>query len=181
MKRTALLALLLLIFITASAQKPMFFAVTATNNNTAMPFNKFSRLITGVYHPGLEIAYGVDWKTRKKHDWYQDFRLGYFYHRFVQHGIPIYTQLGYRYKFSEHFRVSSSLGAGYMHSIPATAVLKRNEQGEYSNSKGIGRGQAIANFTVGAHYQLSPQKARPITLSSQIHPPGIVWLSQFLS
>ncbi len=143
------------------------FSFYITNNHTAYPFASFSKLFVGQVHPGFEAGYEFNWKSKAKHDWFQTFKAGYFYHRFVQHGIPLYTQSGYRYKFGEHFRASSSLGVGYMHSLPATAVLKRNEQGEYSNGKGIGRGQAIANFTIGAHYQLNLQKARPVTLSLQ--------------
>ncbi|MBD0349778.1 MAG: hypothetical protein ICV65_01350, partial [Flavisolibacter sp.] len=55
----------------------------------------------------------------------------------------------------------------YMHSVPATAVLKLNEQGEYKNVKGIGRGQAIVNLTFGAHYKINLQSSKPLTLSLQ--------------
>jgi hypothetical protein len=54
-----------------------------------------------------------------------------------------------------------------MHSITAAAVLKRNDQGEYDNAKGIGRAQAIVNFAIGANYQIALQSNNPITLSLQ--------------
>jgi len=136
-------------------------SVAVTNNHTAYPFASFGKLFSGPYHPGFELGYGFDWRTRKKHDWIQTFRFGYFYHRFVQHGIPIYTQFGYRYRPWERINFNTAIGAGYMHSIPATAVLKANDNGDYSKAKGIGRGQAIAHFSLGARYKLTKQTNSP--------------------
>jgi hypothetical protein len=151
MKQTVLF-LLLLISLFAKSQRPCELSIALTNNNTAFPFSKFSSLFTTAFHPGVELGYGFNWKTKPRHDWYQTAKVGYFFHRFVQHAIPVYTQFGYRYKFGEHWRLSSALGAGYLHSIPATAVLKRNADGGYSNGKGIGRSQVLFNLTLGMHY-----------------------------
>jgi hypothetical protein len=164
MKTSILFALLPLLFITSSAQKPKWFAVSVTNTNSAVPFNKLVGLVTGVYHPGFEIGYGSNWKTKKKHDWYHELRLGYFYHRFVQHAVPVYANVGYRYKFSKSFIVETSLGAGYLHSIPATAKLKLNNNGEYTNNKGVGRMQAIAAYNIGIGYTINVKKAKPLTI-----------------
>lgn len=142
--------------LTATAQhreRAVSFAIT--NQHSAYPFAAFARLFSKEFHPGIEAGYSFNWKTAPKHDWYQTIRAGYFYHRFVQHAIPLYTQLGYRYKLQQRFGFSAALGAGYLHSVPATAVLKRNDDGMYENAKGIGRGQALLNFTLGAHYQLT--------------------------
>ena len=133
--------------------KSIAFAIT--NNNTAKPFQKFSSLFSGVVHPGFRISYGFNWRTKDKHDWFQQFHAGYFYHRFVQHAIPIYTDFGYRYKLLPALHLAASIGAGYMHSIPATAVLEADEEGNYSNAKGAGRPQAIATFTLEARYNFN--------------------------
>ena len=167
MKKYFTITLFCLSVVSQAQNRQKELSFTITNNHTAYPFSSFSKLFAGVVHPGVEVGYHFNWKTRPRHDWFQTFKAGYFYHRFVQHGIPVYTQFGYRYKFSEHLQASSSLGVGYMHSIPATAVLERNEQGEYENGKGIGRGQAIINLTFGAHYKMALQNKRPITLSLQ--------------
>ena len=161
--RNLVMSLLLLYAVSAQGQrqnKAWSFAIT--NHNTAKPFSKFSSLFGGVVHPGLRISYGFNWQTKPKHDWVQQFHGGYFYHRFVQHAIPLYTDLGYRYKFSKSFSAMAAIGAGYMHSVPATAVLESNAEGEYRNAKGIGRAQAIASFTVEARYHFHSIKSRPI-------------------
>ena len=76
-------------------------SLSFTNSHTAMPFGKFSSLITENYHPGLEFSTGFDWKTGKKHDWTQSFNVGYSYHRWVQHSLMLYSEAGYRYKFGQ--------------------------------------------------------------------------------
>jgi hypothetical protein len=124
------------------------------NTASAYPFSKFTSLATKVQHPGIEVGYGFNWKTRNKHDWYQEIKAGYFYHRFVQHGIPFYTDFGYRYKFSKRWTSNIALGAGYLHSIPATTQFKLDENGAYEKKKSIGRIQAMAVANLGAGYTL---------------------------
>jgi hypothetical protein len=136
-------------------------SLALTNNHSAYPFASFSKLFSGPYHPGFEMGYGFNWTSSKKHDWYQQFRAGYFYHRFVQHGIPLYTQIGYRYRAWDQVNFNAALGAGYLHSIPATAVLKLNNNGEYEKAKGIGRPQALVNFSVGGRYAIHKKANSP--------------------
>ena len=130
--------------------KEVSFAIT--NSHSAYPFASFSKLFTGPIHPGIEAGYGFNWKTKPKHDWYQSFRIGFFHHRFVQTAIPLYTQFGYRFKPFRRVSINGALGAGYLHSIPAVAVLKQNDNGEYEKAKGLGRPQVLFNLSFGARY-----------------------------
>ncbi|HEX8333526.1 MAG TPA: hypothetical protein VF622_12940 [Segetibacter sp.] len=164
MKNLLLLLLLFTSAVTAYSQRQKHISLAVTNHNSAMPFSKFGGLFQPPLHPGFEVAYDFNWKTRKKHDWFQSVKVGYFYHRFVQHGIPLYTTFGYRYKFSKAWSAESSLAAGYMHSIPATAKFKLNEAGEYENNKGIGRMQAIAAFNVGASHTITNSSTKSVTV-----------------
>ena len=138
-----------------------------TNSHSAYPFGKFASLFTSPYHLGFLVGYEFNWKTKPKHDWFQTFKGGYFFHRFVQHSIPLYTATGYRYKFSKNFQLSAALGIGYMHSIPLMDQYRLNNNGEYKNSKGIGRGQAIINFTPGINYIIPSKKATTIFVNYQ--------------
>ena len=147
-----------------------------TNNHSAYPFGSFAKLFSGPYHPGVELGYGFNWTTGKKHDWYQAFRLGYFYHRFVQHGIPLYTQAGYRYKPWNHVGLNAAIGAGYLHSIPATAVLKMNGNGDYEKANGIGRSQAMFNLSIGGSYTFNKKQNAPtvfLQYTQQVQAPFI--------
>jgi len=93
-----------------------------------------------------------------------ELKLAYFYHRFIQHGLPFYLNFGYRYKFNSRISAETSLGAGYMHSIPATEKFKLNDNSEYVNNKGIGRAQATASFGIGLNYFINPQYSNPVRL-----------------
>ncbi len=139
-----------------------YVSLAFTNNHTAFPFASFSNLVTGEWHPGFEAGTGFNWSEKKKHDWFQDFRVGYFYHQFVQHGIPLYTSFGYRYKFSERWNAQAGLGAGYFHSIPDQQRFKLNESGDYEKLGGIGRGQAMIVFNLSAGYRFNLEKKHPL-------------------
>jgi hypothetical protein len=143
-----------------SQHRQRFVTVAVTNQHSAFPFSTFKNLFAKEFNPGVEVGYGFNWKTRPRHDWYQAFRVGYFYHRFVQHAVPVYTQIGYRYKL-EQLRFTAALGAGYLHSVPATAVLELQDDGTYKNARGIGRGQALILLSAGAEYVLSKSNRAP--------------------
>jgi hypothetical protein len=150
--------------ISLAAQHNKQIGVAITNSNSAFPFSKFGGLFKAPLHPGAEFSYNFNWKTKPRHDWYQQIILGYFYHRFVQHGITLYTNAGYRYKFSSRIFAEASLGAGYLHSIPATAKLRLDDNGNYNNNKGIGRAQAMMVFNIGSGYTINPSVKKPVTL-----------------
>ena len=162
-RRLAIVAALLLIGLAASSQKK-YVNLAAFTTQTAMPFGKFAGLFTDQFHPGIEAGYGINMAAREKHDWFLEFKIACFYHRFVQTGIPLYANFGYRYKFNKNLAAETSIGAGYMHSIPATAKLKLNNDGVYVNNKGVGRMQAMATFGVGLGYTFNPSAKKPLSV-----------------
>ncbi len=154
----------LLVSMAASAQKKKYTSLAVFTTQNAMPFGKFTGLFAETFHPGIEVGYGKIFAAKKKHEWTAEVKLAYFYHRFVQHGIPLYGNLGYRYSINKRFAAETSLGAGYMHSIPATAKFKLNSAGDYVNNKGIGRMQAIVAYAVGFACTPEPNATRPIRI-----------------
>jgi len=165
MKQPIIVAIALFGCLAASSQK-RYLSLAAFNTQTAMPFGKFVGLFTDQFHPGIEAGYGINMSVKEKHDWFVEFKIACFYHRFVQTGIPLYANFGYRYKFSDRFSAETSLGAGYMHSVPATAKLKLNDDGVYVNNKGIGRMQAMATFGLSVGYTINPSAKKPIAIFS---------------
>jgi hypothetical protein len=163
MKQPFIIAVAFLISLTASSQKK-YLSLAAFNTQTAMPFVKFFGMFTDQFHPGIEAGYGINISVKEKHDWFIDFKLACFYHRFVQTGIHLYADFGYRYKFNDRFFAEASIGAGYMHSIPATAKLKLYDDGVYVNNKGIGRMQAMATFGLGLGYAFNPHAKKPVAV-----------------
>jgi len=163
MKQGSVIIIAFLISLAASSQK-RYFSFSAFTTQAAMPFGKFAGLFTDQFHPGIEAGYGINISAKEKHDWFAEFKIACFYHRFVQTGIPIYANLGYRYKFSNRFSAETSLGAGYMHSVPATAKLKLSNDGVYINNKGAGRMQAMATFGLGLGYVIDPSSKKPLSV-----------------
>jgi hypothetical protein len=138
-----------------------YFSLGIYNTQNELPYGKFGGLFTEIFHPGIEGGIGKNFSSIKKHDWFAELKVSYFYHRFIQHGIPVYGNLGYRYKFSDRFSTEASLGLGYMHSIPASSKFKL-ENGEYTNNKGAGRMQGMVNNALGINYVIHPEAKKPI-------------------
>lgn len=135
-----------------NAQKINAIQFVLENTNAAMPFSKFSSLIGGVYHPGAEMALTKYFSRRKKSEWAGLVHLGYFYHRFVQHGIPLYGSIQYTHQLKGRLWFSTALGAGTLFSIPATAQFKLDESGNYRRLHPV-RLQGTGNFYFGAEYR----------------------------
>src|SRR5688572_7925858 len=106
-----------------------------SNSHTAMPYASFSKLFYKEFHPGVETGTGFNWKTGKKHDWIQTINLQYSFHRFIQHSLMIYTELGYRYKLSKGLNITGKPGIGYMLAIEDSKVFVLNDKGEYEQIK----------------------------------------------
>ena len=142
---------------------PDHFSIALTNNHTAYPFASFSKLATGIWHPGVEFGTGLNWSVKPKHDWYQEFRAAYFYHQFIQHGVPLYTNFGYQYKFSAHWRARAGLGLGALLSFPDHKRYELNDNGHYDEINGI-RLQGMFTFNLGAGYRFGLNGQHPLEL-----------------
>jgi hypothetical protein len=149
-------------FSSAQSDSKKYFSIGIYNTQNELPYGKFAGLFSEIFHPGIETGIGKNFSSTNKHDWFAELKISYFYHRFIQHGIPVYGNLGYRYKFSDRFSAEASLGLGYMHSIPASSKFKL-ENGEYTNNKGVGRMQGMVNNALGINYAIHPVAKKPIT------------------
>jgi hypothetical protein len=160
----------------SSRFQPDHWSIAFTNNHTAYPFASFSALVTGEWHPGFELGTGFNWSKRKKHDWYQELKLGYFNHQFVQHGIPLYTNFGYRYKFSKHFTAQAGIGAGMLLSIPDHKRYKLDSEGNYEAHNKV-RLQGMFVFNLNGGYRFALEKQHPmeifITYQQRIQTPYV--------
>ena len=149
-----------------SRNKNLYQSIAVYNTQNAFPFGKFNGLFKEIVHPGVEVAVGKKFSSRQHHDFFGELKAGYFFHRFVQHGIPVYLNIGYRYKTLQGLYAETSLGGGYLHSIPATEKFKLNNDGAYRNNKGIGRMQAMAAITIGLGYTIHRAGLKPINIFS---------------
>lgn len=174
-KTTALLALFFAgtTFAAAQQKKMRVVSIAGTNSHAAYPFSKFGALFTKELNPGVDIGYTLRTISKKHHDWFATAHAGYFYHRFVQHGIPLYARAGYRYKLNHAWHFTGTLGAGYFHSVPDADIFKLNDEGTYKKSNGIGRGQAMFQFAAGVHYVMERNNSVFFEYRQQLQAPFI--------
>jgi hypothetical protein len=131
-------------------ERVKYITASIINAHTAKPFGSFTRLCHQDFHPGMEIGAGLNWKTKPKHDWFQEVRFGYFYHRWVQHSFSLYTEAGYRYKLPLNIAIEARLGAGYTRVIVANQVFADGYDKERKYTKiTSGRSQAIFTTSFG--------------------------------
>ncbi len=153
-----LLVVLSQIVFTTFAQRKITQVTFETGNAvTAMPFVGAPQLFYTNYHPFTTVGARLVWKEKGKHAWEQGFNLGYLYHRFVQHSLPLITEIIYRYDFNVSWSMRAHFGIGYLHSIPGSDRFRLNDQGEYEKIKNLGRAQAGVKFSVSAAYAINKE------------------------
>lgn len=131
------------------------FTFETGNAVSAMPITGMPQLFYTTYHPYFTLGARLTWKEKGKHAWEQSLNMGYLYHRFVQHTIPLFTEIIYRYNFNNRFNLNTHLGIGYLHSIPDAERFELNNQGEYDKIKNIGRAQGMVRFAISAGYGIT--------------------------
>ena len=152
---------------TAESLRPI--SITVFNNATLLP----GAGVLGVWgvpaHPGFSVGTEFRYNHDQKNEWFQTVRVGYFYHRYVQHGIQLYSEAGYRYHFGVPIDLESRLGAGYLHSIPAAQVFELSENGTYTRQSSIGRPQAMVSISLGGGYTFQNMGNLRLFLAYQVY------------
>ncbi len=150
------------------AKKEKYLVACFTNAHTAKPFASFSSLFSKEVHPGFEFGAGINWKSNTRHDWFQEARLGYFYHRWVQHSLALYTEFGYRYKLPKQFALEARLGGGYTRVIVANQVFSDGFSKDRQYTKiTSGRSQAIVTTSFGVRKQISKERGTKVFFQYQ--------------
>jgi hypothetical protein len=135
----------------AQQRNLQYLSLAITNSASSFPVSGVPQLWKARMHPGFTVGSGFNWKQSGSMKWAQTFKLGYFFHRYIQHAVMLYTESGIRYTPGK-WGFSAMLGAGYLHSIPATGRFKQQADGSYSSFGKAGRPQAMLGFTLGIDY-----------------------------
>ena len=118
------------------------------NNATLLPGQGLGTPV----HPGIVGGTEFRYNGSLRHEWFQTVKVGYFYHRYVQHGFQLYSEVGYRRHFASSFDLESRLGAGYLHSVTAARVFELSPDGVYVRQRSAGRPQAMISLVLGGGY-----------------------------
>lgn len=122
------------------------FELNIFTNQYYFPFVGIKNIVGSKYHPGISLGYMKDLKVKKRTTLYYDFRLGVYHHRFVQTGIQLYGNIGYRITVLKSFFVAGEFGLGYLHSIKHQSSFKPDSDGNYSKVLNLGRPQLMTGF-----------------------------------
>lgn len=163
--------LLLLLAGVSSAQevsdsRPLIISIY--NNATLLPGAGALGFWGVPIHPGLTLGTEFFYRKKPHHDWLQSAKIAYHYHRYVQHGFQLLSELGYRYHFNSPFDAEAKFGLGYLHAIPAAQVFALKE-GVYERKNNLGRPQGMLSLSLGAGYQLPKEKAPRLFLCYQVY------------
>jgi hypothetical protein len=167
MKAIFTLFTLFLTTIYGNAQdKTLPISVSVFNNGTSLPGQGFAGIFSRTIHPGISLGTYHLYRKKSKHELFQTLKLGYFYHQFAQHGIQLYSELGYRYFTKAGIYGEGLLGLGYLHSIPDVEQF-RLENGRYVKKASYGRPQFMGTVSLAAGYDLHTSLRWPLRIFLQ--------------
>jgi hypothetical protein len=130
--------------------QPYPISVSVFSNASALPVNP--RQIFDRIHPGITVGTSFRYNRNEKHQLAQTVKLGLFYHRFVQSAFQLYSEFAYRYELKNGLGFDGMLGAGYVHSIPATDILELNNDGVYERKPNYGKPEIMGSIAIGTGY-----------------------------
>ncbi|MFA6057388.1 MAG: hypothetical protein WC756_04260 [Taibaiella sp.] len=158
-----------LIFISLSAkaqQTDLPISISVFNNGTSLPGAGYVGVFSKTIHPGITLGTYHLYRKKERSEIFQTLKLGYFYHRHAQHGIQLYSELGYRYLTQSGFYGEGLLGIGYLHAIADVQQFKW-EDGKYVKKANFGRPQFMATASLAAGYDLKTKSKLPLRLFLQ--------------
>lgn len=141
--------------------------ISVFNIGSQFPGSGYLGVFTTPVHPGISVGTEYTYNANPKHQWFQTANIGYFFHQYAQHGIQLYSEIGYRYWVKNGLYFGPQLGVGYLHSIPEAQVFKLNKEGKYERKTNFGRPQFMADFELQIGYEFRKERPVAIFLSYQ--------------
>lgn len=131
-------------------KKPL--VVSLFNLGTQLPGTGVLGVFTTPVHPGLSVGTEFRYNSSVVNQFFQTAKLGIYHHQYVQTGIQLYSEAGYRRAIWRGTAAELRLGAGYLHAFTATEVFKLQD-GVYEKKLNLGRPQFMASGVIGLSYQ----------------------------
>lgn len=135
----------------ANPKKPVIISVF--NLGTQLPGSGVLGVLTLPVHPGLSVGTEFRYNQSVQNQFFQTAKLAVSYHQYVQTGIELYSEAGYRRPIWHGIQAELRLGAGYLHAIAATEVFELKD-GVYQKKFNLGRPQFMASSALGLGYQV---------------------------
>lgn len=140
------------------AKRPLVFS--AFNLGTQLPGSGIAGVFTIPIHPG--ITAGTEWRYNRhpNRQFFQTLKFGVYYHQYVQTGIQLYSEAGYRQHVFRGSFAELRLGGGYLHAFSGTEVFTL-KNGEYVKKSAYSRPQFMATSSLALSYQFRKGKIPP--------------------
>jgi len=143
------------------------FQVSAFSNATALPFSGTLGIFHSPLHPGISFGVSSQLNKSQKHNLLLNVKLAYLYQQYVQHGVQLYPEFGYRFVLNNGLSFGPMLGLGYLHAITDLQQFELNEQGEYQSTNSRGTPSFMASFGVDLGYDLRKTSTIPVRVFTQ--------------
>jgi hypothetical protein len=127
-------------------------------NQYYFPVTGLGNIFTAKYHTGISSVFIKDIKKKEKTTLYYDAKIGIYHHRFIQTGVQLYGDLGYRINLPKKFFLAGEFGLGYLHAIVHQTKFKADENGKYSKVKNFGKPQVMTGIGIKAGKQITMGK-----------------------
>ncbi|MDX1910656.1 MAG: hypothetical protein SFV22_04175 [Saprospiraceae bacterium] len=130
------------------------------NLGTQLPGSGTLGIFTTPIHPGISAGTEFSYNRHPLNHFFQTAKLGLYYHQYVQTGIQLYSEAGYRRFIWRGTAAELRLGAGYLHAIAGTEVFKLKD-GAYKKTANLGRPQFMGSGAFGLSYTLQKGERPP--------------------
>lgn len=124
------------------------YQVNLFTNQYYFPFLGMGNIFTAKYHPGISAGFVKNIKKKEKTTFYYDVKFGVYNHRFIQTGVQLYGDLGYRVNLPKKFFVAGEFGLGYLHAIIHQTQFKADDNGNYTKVKNFGKPQVMTGIGI---------------------------------
>lgn len=141
-----------------AAQKPL--VISLFSLGTQLPFSGESAVLPLPLHPGLTAGTEFRYNTNPHRLFFQTLKFGVYYHQYVQTGLQLYSEAGYRQHIYRGSFAEFRLGGGYLHAFSGTEVFKL-KNGAYSQKHAYSRPQLMATTALALSYQFRNGAAPP--------------------
>ncbi|MFN7119751.1 MAG: hypothetical protein ACK4TA_23360 [Saprospiraceae bacterium] len=142
--------------------------ISVFNNSTLLPGSGKLGFWGVPMHPGFSVGTEFRYNDNNISEWFQTAKLGYTYHRYVQHSIQLFSELGYRHHFAA-FDLEGRLGIGYLHAISDAQIFELNSEGIYERKHTLGRPQGMASMSIGMGYTVAACNDLRVFLAQQFY------------
>ncbi len=131
------------------------YQINVFTNQYYVPFVGMGAIFTAKYHPGISVGFIKNIKKKEKTAFYYDARVGIYHHRFIQTGVQLYGDLGYRFTLPKKFFIAGEFGLGYLHAIIHQTRFKADDNGNYTKVKNFGKPQMMVGIGIKAGKQIT--------------------------